>query len=215
MRWLAAPLIAALALALSPAEQGGTVKATYTLGHPIHGDIELEDLSGTTHRLLEEHRAGILVLVFWSLRDPTARVYEKRLEELQKRYAKRDVKIVLVDSNHNELVSSSGTDPVDKIRAHVKKAKLTLPVYLDRGNIVADRFGALCTNHAFIVDRKRTPRYSGGIDDDPKGQKPADRTQHWLREALDTVVAGNTPEFPLTRPKGRKISRAPKAKAPK
>ena len=150
----------------------------------------------------------VVVLVFWSLRDPVARVYEKRLTALRDSYPARDVVLYLVESNHDELVSGVG-DPLAKLRAFREETKLTLPILLDERNRIADDFAALTANHAFVLDRARVLRYAGGIDDDPKGAKgPAER-RPWLKEAIEAALRGESPEHPVTRPTGRRIKRAP------
>src|SRR5690606_35736142 len=96
----------------------------------------------------------VVVLAFWSLRDPLARIAEAKLEAIAADYAERGVKVYLIESNHDELVSGAG-DPLDRIRALRAERKLTLPLLLDRGNVVADELSALCSNQVFVADPKR------------------------------------------------------------
>lgn len=216
-----APLLAALATALlvaSPAPQGQQApqgqekppEKPYKVGWPIRDELVLQDLAREEHLLFDEHEGEVLVLVFWSLKDPASRVYEKRLSALQAELAEEDVTVLLVESNHDELVHPT-LDPLQRIRDFVEEAELELPILLDPENRLADDFEALCANHAFVIDARRYLRYSGAIDDDPKGERKPEDVTTWLADALAAVLEGKLPEVPLTRPKGRRIQKAPKA----
>jgi hypothetical protein len=157
--------------------------------------------------------APTTVVVFFSLYDPSSAIAVERLVEIQAEYAPGAVEIVLVDSNDDEIVSGSG-DPLEKFRAWRDEKKVTLPVLIDRGNVVADRFGALCSNQVFVIDPARVLRYVGAIDDDPHGAKRAKNAhvETYLRNALAAVTAGTELAVTSTRPlAGRPIKRAPVA----
>jgi hypothetical protein len=200
---------AALLLAVPVLQgQAGEPAKPYKIGSRIEEEIVLVDLEGKPRRLLEEtdRDEDLIVLVFWTLRDPLAHAYEERLTKLRDDFAPQGVKLFLVDSNHDELVSPA-SDPLEKIRAYVKETKLDLPILLDHGNRVADDFGALTSNHAFVIDRARWLRYSGGIDDDPKEELP--ERKPWLRLGIEAALQGENAKDCITRPIGRRIHRAP------
>ena len=224
------PSLSAAALLLahlvgSPA-QGDTVPRTLLAGQYVGHSVELVDIDGKPRTLLPTPRkdetaevapAPTTVVAFFSLYDPSSAVSVERLSEIQAEYAPAALEIVLVDSNDDEIVSGSG-DPLEKLRAWRDEKKVTLPVLIDRGNVVADRFGALCSNQVFVIDPERVVRYVGAIDDDPHGAKHAKNAEveHYLRNALAAVAAGTEVAVTSTRPlAGRPIKRAPVAGEPR
>ena len=186
-------------------------KKAYNVGSLVRGDLSLPTLDGKPLRFYPEDSEDkrVVVLVWWSLRDPLTRKAEPKLVKLAEKYASRGVSVLLVESNHDELVAGRG-DPLEKLREFRKDAKLTLPLLLDHGNKVADEFAALCSNHAFVIDARRVVRYSGAIDNDPQGRLVQGR-QELLKDAIEAALEGTHPERKQTRPKGRKLKRAPKA----
>jgi len=56
---------------------------------------------------------------------------------------------------------------------------------------VARAYGALRTPHVFLLDREGVLRYRGAIDDNY--EDPAAVKHHYLRDALDAVLAGRDP----------------------
>ncbi len=213
-----APLVLALLAGLparasqAPAAAAAPTAKPYPLNGRIEGELNLSDLDGKPHALFAENPERVLVLVFWSYRDPVSRFYAQPLAELQRTHAER-LRIVLVDSNHDELVA--GVDPLVKLRAVLEAEKVTLPVWLDHGNALADAFGATANGQAYLLDANRFLRYHGGIDDDPDGARAKQglARRAWLENALTRILAGERPDENWTRPAGRALKRAPKAPA--
>lgn len=185
----------------------------YNVNVRIVEEIRLPDLEGKERALFEEHKGKALVFVFWSFKDPVSRFYAPHLAELEKRHAET-LAIVLIDSNHDELVG--GNDPIARLKEVVKAEKVTLPLLLDRENRLADDFHATANGQVFLVDANRIVRYVGGIDDDPKGDRRAQGIERraWLEDALASVLKGERPALNQTRPSGRPIKRAPKGGVP-
>jgi len=207
-------LLATLAVQVPP--PAGTpppVVKPYTLGVRIVEELRLCDLDGKEHALFEAHKDKALVLVFWSYKDPVSRFYAPHLAELQRRHADK-LALVLIDSNHDELVG--GNDPLARLKEVVKAEKVTLPLLLDRENRLADDFKATANGQVFLVDANRVVRYFGGIDDDPKGERRAQglAPRTWLEDALASVLAGERPAVDQSRPAGRPIKRAPRGGVP-
>jgi len=204
----------------APPAGGGKPNEAYRPGHVIRSGIRMTDVFGKEHELLPRKPESELmfevagdrttVIVFWSLRDPISRRYVETLAELGERFADDGLVIYLVDSNHDEITGSLG-DPLDKIRRFLEETKTRLPVLVDRGNVVADAFGAISANHAFLIGRDRAVAYTGAIDDDPRGQREESGTEihHYLRDAIEASLAGEPVEQVKTRPQGRPIKRAP------
>lgn len=182
----------------------------YKLNWRLEGELMLPDLDGKERALFAESAGKVLVLVFWSYRDPVSIHYASVLAELQAKY-QSTLALYLVNSNQDEVAGSG--DVLGLVRAAVERAKVTLPVLIDRENRLADDFEAKTNAQAFLVDANHILRYHGGIDDDPRGyrKKQGIPVQPKLGLALDTVLKGEMPEYAWTIPVGRAIKRAPKA----
>jgi len=182
----------------------------YKLNWRIDGELVLPDLDGKERELFAESTGKVLVLVFWSYRDPVSLFYAPVLAELQTKYEGK-LALYLVDPNQDEIGGSG--DVLGRMRAAVEREKITLPVLIDHGNVLADDFQAKSNAQAFLVDPNHILRYHGGIDDDPRGQRRSQGipVQQKLGLALDTVLKGEKPEYNWTIPAGRAIKRVPKS----
>lgn len=196
-----------------PAAAPPPVVKPYVVNVRIVEELRLPDLEGKEHVLFEEFKDKALVFVFWSFKDPVSRFYAPHLAELQKLHADR-LAIVLIDSNHDELVG--GNDPLLRLKEVVAAEKVTLPLLVDRENRLADDFNATANGQVFLVDANHFVRYMGGIDDDPKGERRAQGIERraWLEDALASVLKGERPSHDHTRPAGRPIKRAPRGGVP-
>ncbi len=98
-----------------------------------------------------------------------------------------------------------------KNKAFRDKNKLPYPILVDQGGEVGRLFGAKTTPHMFILDKKHNLAYGGAIDDDPRGKKGAEATNH-VAKALDELLAGKTVSTPKTKAYGCgvKYGKAPK-----
>ncbi len=209
-------LLVALACPCVPQEPAAAPAASlkpYRIGTRVADEIVLSDLAGQEHRLFAENEGRALVLVFWSFQDPVSRSYVDELTRLQRAHAEA-LRVLLIDSNHDELVAGA-VDPLDKVRRYFEEQEVELPLLLDRGNRVADDFGATANAQAFLLDANSVLRYQGGIDDDPRGErrKQEQPVRAWLATALELVLRGE--KLPAsetwTRPSGRPIRRTPDA----
>jgi len=183
----------------------------YKLGVQVP-PLRLPDLDGKLTTIVDEDTENVTAIVFWSLRDPVAQQYLPKLEQLRKDFADQGVRLFLINSNRDELTAAT-TDPLEKLRKFVRDENVLLPILVDMENVVADDFGAVCANHAFVLGSTRRLVYRGAIDDDPRGKRAKDGRDvtPYLREALAAAVNGDPQPELLTSPTGRPIKRWPKA----
>jgi len=186
------------------AEQRAVPKV-FKIGLPIDLDITLKDVEGKEHRL-GDYEDKVLVIDFWSNRCPWSRKAEEKFLALQTHFAHDDVVLLMIDPNVGDLADGE-KDGYLEIREYCKKNKTTYPILLDPGNVVADRFDAQATPHAFVVDRNGILRYSGGIDDDPRQKKTGTEREFWLQDAVRAVLDDEEVDEPKTKPFGCSIKR--------
>jgi peroxiredoxin len=193
-RMLRTIYVALLALSLGPAAIGTSAEPAPPIGKPV-GTLELTDVHGKPHAL-DEHREQVVVLVFLGVECPLAAKYAPRLCELAEEFKDQGVAFLGVDSNLQDSLS--------EIAAFARRHSLTFPIYKDNHNQVADRTGATRTPEVVLLDRQRTLRYRGRIDDQfgfqtAVGYVRPKLTDRSLAAALADVLAGRQvrrPELP-------------------
>jgi peroxiredoxin len=132
------------------------------------------------------------VVVFTSSGCPYALAWHDRIQALARDYEARGVRTVQVVSNDDEAQPADSTEALERRAAAGDFATVVLR---DAGQSVATAFGATATPEVFVLDRDGTIRYHGAPDagyDDPT------LSAHWVRDALDQVLDGNTVELPAT-----------------
>ncbi len=198
MRIAALLLVVAALVSVSPARIHGQAPTPYQVGSVIPKDVTLKDIFGKDHAL-GDYRGKVVFIHFWSIVCPYEKLAEPKCIELQKQYGDTLVEIA-INANQGELrADPSGS--YSNLRDHVKQAGINFLVTVDPGNKVTDLLGGTNTPHCFIVDKDGTLRYSGALDDDPRGSKGVQATQY-VRDAIEAVLAGKPVATPTTKPYG-------------
>ena len=176
----------------------GTIGAVFAKEAPekvkldaVVKDFTLKDTEGTDftlYKLSEEKQ--VTVVLFLATQCPIATDYTDRIVNLVKAYDEKNVQFIGINSNKQEKV--------EEILAYSQKHGFEFPVLKDPENKIADYFGARRTPEVFLLDAKRVLRYAGAIDNSPK-----EPTKHYLKDALDLVIAGK--DIPKPSKKTRAI----------
>lgn len=132
------------------------------------------------------------VLVFLSPICPCSRYHEKQLSQMKSEFP--DTRFIAIYSG-NEAVSE------DEARNHFKS--LGFGVVRDTDFALANRFGALRTPHAFVLNAAGEIQYQGAVDD-KRSSEPTDR---YLQKALVALAKGQPADPAVTGPMGCRISR--------
>jgi peroxiredoxin len=177
-------------------------------------DFNLPGVDGRNWALKDFADAKILVVVFTCNHCPTAQDYQERIKQIVTDYKSKGVALVAINPNdanalrYDEIAWSdlSDTFPEMKIRAQDKHYNFP---YLYDGDTetVAKAYGPVATPHVFVFDSTRKLRYEGAIDD---SQRLDHVTKHYLRDALDALLAGKTPAVTQTKLIGCSIKWASK-----
>ena len=174
----------------------GKFNAVLKVGQPAPAWDGLLGVDGKRHSLGDLKEARAVLLVFLSNRCPMTRSYEARLKKLVSEYRKPGLAVVGVSVGH------SPTDRLEKMIARSALSKYNFPYCIDLTQQLGRRYGATCTPHAFLLDRKRRIAYMGAIDDNVE---PGKIEHHYLRDAIRAVLAGKRPEVVETLQKGCEI----------
>lgn len=135
---------------------------------------------------IDDKRA--LVVVFLSAKCPCSDSHVAELKLLSKDYP--DVRFVGVNSNIDETPELS--------KAYFEKAGFDFPILKDKNALLADRYSALKTPHAFVIGSDGIVLYQGGVSSS-KRFETAERK--YLREALVNIQKGE----PVKTPEGRTL----------
>jgi peroxiredoxin len=158
--------------------------------------FDLPGVDGRSHSLDDYSDARALVLVQSCNHCPYVQGWERRLIAIQRDYAEQDVRIVAISSND---VASHPEDSVEQMEVRAREQGFNFDYLYDESQSIARALGAERTPEVFVFDVERRLAYHGAIDDN---RDETAVTAHYLRDALDAVLAGKTPAVADTPPVG-------------
>jgi peroxiredoxin len=178
-------ILLVLSFVIAMIAQGGGAKAASdtdasgaTIGSTI-ADFKLPDVDGHEHSLASLKGKNGTVLIFIATRCPVSNAYNERMEKLAQDYRARGVNVVGINSN--------STESSDDIKHHAAENKLTFTILKDKGNKIADRFGAERTPEAYFLDASNKLVYHGRIDNSRSGMTISSND---LRDAIEATLEG-------------------------
>jgi peroxiredoxin len=153
-------------------------------------EFTLPDTGGAEHSL--ETPA---VVVFTCNHCPYALAWHDRIADAARDYP--DVHFYAINPNDAERYPR---DSLEAMRERVERdGDWPMPYLHDESQEVARAYGAKTTPDLFVLDAGGALRYRGAPD--PDHQDPS-MNASWLREALDSVLAGEDVARPETDPVG-------------
>jgi len=170
--------------------------ATIMLGHKLV-PFTLPGVDDKTHASSDFAEAEALAVIFSCNHCPYVRAWEDRMVQIQADYVDKGVRLVAINSN-DPGKHPDDSFPAMKVRAQEKG--FNFPYLHDETQEVAHSYGAERTPEIFLFDKAGVLRYHGAIDD--VYDDPNEVEVHYLRDALDAVLAGNDPPLAQTPPVG-------------
>jgi peroxiredoxin len=162
--------------------------------------FNLPGVDNTTHSLAEYSSKKAVVVIFSCNHCPYVRAWEDRMIQIQTDYAARGVQLVAINAND---AGKYPEDSFQKMKERAREKHFNFPYLRDDSQAIARAYGAERTPEVFLFDKEGRLRYHGVIDDnydDPVAVKA-----RYLRDALDSVLAGTQPVTTETRPVGCSI----------
>jgi peroxiredoxin len=147
--------------------------------------FELPGVDGKTWRLEDFAAAPVLAVTFTCNHCPYAQAWEGRLIALQREFADRGVRFVLINPNETE---GHPEDRFERMVARAREKGYPFPYLRDDPQDTARAYGALVTPHPFVFDAQRRLVFQGPVDDNH--QRPELVTRRPLRDAIDATLAG-------------------------
>lgn len=151
---------------------------------------DLVGVDGKRHNLEDLKKAKVVAVVFTCNTCPVAQAYEGRLIKLVKDYKAKDVEVIAIN------VNNIPGDKLDKMKERAKEKEFNFAYLYDPSQKIARDYGATVTPHCFVLDRERNVAYMGAVDDN---QKEAEAKKHYLRDAVDALLAGKKPAVEETK----------------
>jgi hypothetical protein len=158
--------------------------------------FSLPGVDGRDHSLEDYGDADVLVLIQSCNHCPYVQSWEGRMVGIQRDYADRGVRLVAINSN------DAGYQPADSFEHMQERARergFNFDYLYDEDQSLARALGSERTPEVFAFDRDRKLVYHGAIDDN---RDEGSVTQHYLRDALDAVLARREPQLADTPPVG-------------
>jgi len=172
---------------------GPMVTNLLRVGSSSPGFETLPATDGKKYSLGDFSDKKILVVVFSCNHCPYVQAYEDRMINLQREYALRGIQLIAINSNETVHYPE---DNFDEMVKRAKKKGFNFPYLRDEDQSVAEAFGATHTPEFFVLDQQRVLRYHGKMDDNY--QSAADVKVHYLRDAVDALLAGKDVKQPET-----------------
>jgi alkyl hydroperoxide reductase subunit AhpC len=126
----------------------------------------------------------VVVLVFLANHCPVVTAYEDRIIDFSNDYKGKGVKVVGVCVD----VVNEG-DKLPGIKQRVKDKGYPFVYGYDDSQQIGKAYGATNTPQFVVIDKTKTIRYTGAMDDN---QNEGKVTKQYLRKAVDAVLAGET-----------------------
>jgi len=141
---------------------------------------------------LADAKEDVVVVAFLANHCPVVIACEDRLFDLVKSYNGKSVKFLGVCSSGPQMADEDG---IAAIKKQIQKGKYNITYGYDEDGKIGKSFGATNTPQFFVLDKDRTIRYTGRLDEgaDAKGPKA------YVKTAIDAVLAGETIEETETR----------------
>ena len=148
---------------------------------------------GSMASLLEDRVA--LVIVMRTSECPVSKRYGHRLAGMEKEYGARGVAFAYLDISEQ--------DSKDDIRADIEAFGFEGPYILEHDGQVGRALQANVSSEVFVIDAAHTLRYRGAVDDQHgiTFSNP-EVDEHYLRDALESVLAGVDVEVPHAEASG-------------
>ena len=138
---------------------------------------------------------GPRLIVFTCNHCPYAKAWEGRLIDIGNDYRGR-VGMAAICSND---AKNYPADSFEKMRELAAANSYSFPYLHDESQTVASAFQAEHTPEVFLFDSAGALVYTGAVDDSVEA---ADASASYLRDAIDAVLAGESPNLASTRAVG-------------
>jgi peroxiredoxin len=190
---LAALALAAMAL-VSCVDAGG-FKTKLNVGDKAPTWSNLPGVDGKNHSLADLKDKDFVVVAITCNHCPVAVAYESRMVEFAKKYAGPTSKVAFIAIN----VNTSDADKLEAMKTRAEQSGFNFPYLYDESQEIGKQLNATVTPEFYVYDKNRNVVYWGAMDDSQNASKVS---QHYLANALDALLQGESVKTARTKAKG-------------
>ncbi len=165
-------------LSLNALPEIGAAGSELAIGSKVE-NFTLSDMNGKQRSFEELKGKNGAIVIFLSAQCPVVKSYQDRVNALAKDYQSKGVNVIGMNSN--------ATESLDYVKTNATERGYSFPMLIDKGNVVADKFGASVTPEVYYFNSEGKLVYRGAIDNDRSGENVT--TTH-LRDAIEATLAG-------------------------
>ncbi len=173
-------LTAAVAIAVNM-----TAMAGYKPGDEVR-DFSLKSTNNNMISLNGYKNARGFIVVFTCNHCPFAKLYQERMNAMNKEYSAKGIYLLAISSNDAIAVPE---DNFEEMTKRAREQHYNFPYLFDETQEVARAFGAVKTPHAFVIFKengKWIVKYSGSVDDN--GAEPEKVKNAFVKNAVDALL---------------------------
>jgi len=142
-------------------------------------NFSLPDTDGKVQSLEGLRGKKGTVVVWLSAQCPVVKGYKDRINEIATEAQAKGINFIGINSNV--------TEDLAWVKSNIAEYGYKFPVLVDKGNVLADKWGASVTPEVFYFDNKNVLLYHGAIDNDRSGKNIQEQ---YLRTAFDSALGG-------------------------
>lgn len=166
-------------------------------------DFSLMNVDGKMVSLSNYPDAKGFIIIFTCNHCPFAKLYPKRMNELNEKYSKLGVPLIAISSTDTLTYEE---DTFDLMAQKAKEEAFNFPYLYDNTQIAAKNFKAEKTPHAFVIwkeNKEWVVKYNGAIDDN--GAEPENVETPYVAKAVEALLNSKEVEIKETKSIGCQI----------
>lgn len=149
----------------------------------------LPDTEGVEHSVPIDDAPDATVVIMMCNHCPFVQAWNPRVAAVAKEYTPRGVRFLAINAND---ASRFPADSFDRMVQFAQDQEWPMPYLHDESQAVARSLDAQVTPQLYVLDREHVLVWTGAPDQDP-GDESEEENAGWLREALESVLAGCKP----------------------
>jgi peroxiredoxin len=163
-------------------------------------DFKLKNVDGEMMSLSDIKDAKGYIVIFTCNHCPFSVMYEDRIIALHNKYAPMGYPVVAINPNNPE---KQPDDSFAAMQVRAKEKAFPFAYLFDDGQKVYPKYGATKTPHVFLLDKARTVKYIGAIDDNARDAESVELK--YVENAIEALEAEKNPDPATTKAIGCSI----------
>lgn len=157
-------------------------------------DFKLKNVDGRTISMADYKDAKGYIVVFTCNTCPFSKMYEKRIDQLNQKYASKGYPVIAINSND---VTKQPGDSFEEMVKRSNEKEYSFPYLYDESQAVASAYGATRTPHVYVLNKNLKVSYIGAIDDNHKDAKAV--TKRYVEDAVNNMLEGKAVKTSFTK----------------